>query len=230
MSSSKSFTIQTDKLPRFDSCHYKHWVDEIMPTISMMDLQTVVLGELLPLAPSTLAEPDFPVPIGSATELTAIQLSKYSAQLAQWNSARDWNTKKQSTFDSKNVQAIGLLNTALSTGLWEQVKMKDATTSRTTAKIWDWLKTTFATVQFVEVLDNFEFMKTFKLDLSNPIPQIAKYCFHYSRLPMKGTTPTTTTAGAPAPATAPTPESIVSQSMAALILISSLPLNADPTQ
>jgi len=108
--------------------------------------------------------------------------------------------------------------------------MKNTTESRTATEIWDWLRTTFATLQFIEVLDDFEVLKTFKLDLSDPTPQIAKYCSHYSCLPMKRTplVPTPATgAAAPPP---PTSESIVSQSMAALILISSLPLNADPAQ
>jgi len=90
--------------------------------------------------------------------------------------------------------------------------MKNTTEARNAAEVWDWLKTTFATLQFIEVLNDFEFLKTFKLDLSNPIPQITKYRFHFSCLPMKRTpAPTTTTqpAGAPAPTTS-TPESIVS--------------------
>ena len=223
-------TITTKDLPRFDGRHYKKWVDEIMPTISLMDLLKIIDGTLVEPAAMSLSAPIFPVPTGNATEPTGAQLAYYQAKLAQYNSERDWHGKQQSNFDSKNIQAIGLFNTCLSTGIWGQVKMKDTTTPRTAFEIWDELKKSYAVQQFVEVLDDFDKMKEFLLDLSDPVPQLAKFRFYYSRLPMKKAPVPSTTTTSTAATAAPKSESIVSESMASLLLLSSLPLNTDPAQ
>jgi len=71
----------------------------------------------------------------------------------------------------------------------------------------------------VEVLDDFKRLITFKIDLSDPNPQLATFRFHYTRIPAAPAVP---------PSTTTTP--FVSQSMAALILLSALPLSSDPLQ
>jgi len=126
-----------------------------MPTFLLMDLLSVIDGTLVPPAPTTLTQPVFPVAVAPTAVPTADQLAFYNALLTQWNSDRDWNARQQKEFDTKNRQALGLFNTTLSAGIWEQAKMKSTTDSRTAAEIWDWLRITFATLQFVEVLGDF---------------------------------------------------------------------------
>jgi hypothetical protein len=95
----------------------------------------------------------------------------------------------------------------------------------TSAQAWAWLCTTYATQQFVEVLEDFKILTSFKINLSDTNPQLAKFCFHYTRIPIASAVPASTTVPVAIP---PTP--FVSESMAALILLSALPLSSDPTQ
>jgi hypothetical protein len=93
------------------------------------------------------------------------------------------------------------------------------------AAAWSWLCTNYATQQFVEVLEDLKILTSFKIDLSDPNPQLAKYCFHYTHIPIIPEVPVSTTNTVIVPATP-----FISQSMASLILLSTLPLSSDPSQ
>jgi len=213
----QTMSLSIDSLPKFDGRHYKKWADNMDSVLMMMDIKAVVTGTLR--APITgLSEPAIPTGTpattagGQPTPPTSGEWSQYNALLAQF----ERQNKAQKEFDEKNLRAMGVLSKTLITGIWEQVRLM------TTAKAWTWLETSYSRQQFVEILEDFKVLINFKIDLSDPNPQIAKFRFHYSRLPQ---TPADATANPP---TVTTP--IVSQSMACLILLSALPLAIDPTQ
>jgi len=223
MSSSKSFTISTDKLPRFNGTHYKKWVDDFMPHAMMLDIVKVLQGHLVAPAPFTATKPVLPTPAADGTPPSTDKLIYFNTCLADWVADHDWTTKQQKEHDEKNTHAMGTLNHCLSFGIYEQIKSKNA------ADTWKWIHTTYATLQFIEIIEDFKFLMTFCLDLSDPTPQINKFRFHHSHLPTK-TIISSVPTGSTGPAPDPVVTSQVSSSMAALILITALPLNVDPTQ
>ena len=76
----------------------------------------------------------------------------------------------------------------------------------TSKEAWDWLKTKYAKQSHLELMEHFRFMKDQKIDLSDPNPQLAAYMHHWQAIPKK----------------------MISASMAALILLSNLPLTTNP--
>ena len=196
MSSSKSFTISTDKLPRFNGTHYKKWVDDFMPHAMMLDIVKVLKGHLVAPAPFTATKPVLPAPAADGSAPSTDVLTYFNTRLADWVADRDWTAKQQKEYDEKNTRAMGTLNHCLSFGIYEQIKDKHA------ADAWTWLRTSYAALQFVEVLEDFKFLNTFRLDLSDPTQQLNSFRFHYSRLPTKTITPnvpTGSTGQQPAP-------------------------------
>jgi hypothetical protein len=79
-------------------------------------------------------------------------------------------------YDDQNIKTLGVLHICLSTGIWDQVKKKSA------AKTWAWLCAQYSVQQFVKILEDFKSLINFKLDLSDPDPQIADFQSYYSRL------------------------------------------------
>ena len=89
----------------------------------------------------------------------------YNAQLGQF----ERYTKALEKYNKRHGEALGVLNQSLDSGIWEQVK------EMTPAQAWTWLRTTYATQQFVEVFEDFKILTSFKIDLSDPNIQIAKF-------------------------------------------------------
>jgi len=208
--------LSVSDLPKFNGHHYKQWVDKMAPVMMLLDIKAVLEGTLIPPSAITVTEPQIPVVVGS-TVPTLTDWVQYNALLLQYNSQYNWHRKAQKDYNKKNLKALGVLNICLSTGIWNQVK------DMTAANAWTWLHTSYARIQFIKVLEDFRILTTFKLDLSDPNPQIARFYLHYTRLPEQ--TPTI-----PVGQPAATPVPIVSQSMACLILLSSLPCAMDPAQ
>jgi len=121
------------------------------------------------------------------------QIACYATQLSEWKHAN-------STYKDANSTAYGIFSSSLDIGIWDQVKNKLA------KEIWDCLKTKYGKEAFVEVLDDFRYLRDLKIDLSDPNPQLANFMHHYQCLPMEGTPKIC----------------IVSESMACLILLSNL--------
>jgi hypothetical protein len=203
----------------FNGCHYKKWVDQMIPLLGIVDLKDILEGTLI--APATaILEPTIPTrtpATGTAAAVapTSQDWSLYNAQLGQF----DRYSKALEKYSKQHGEALGVLNQSLDNGIWEQVK------DMTPAQAWAWLCTTYATQQFVEVLEDFKILTSFKIDLSNPNPQLAKFRFHYTQIPISPAVPASTTVPVAIPATP-----FISPSMAALILLSALPLSSDPTQ
>ena len=160
--------------------------------------------------------PDLPTLTGDASA-TATEWSCYGVLIGQYNLQMDKYSKAKKEFDDQDLKAKGVLNMCLTPGIWDQIKKKSA------AEAWTWLRAQYSICQFVETLEDFKFLITFKLNLSDPNPQLAKFQSHYSCLPEEKPE---ATEGQPHPASVP----VVSQSMACLILTSALSLTANPTQ
>ena len=216
MSSSKVLSFSASDLPKFDGRNYKVWLEKVTPYLMMANLIGVLDGTFV--APSPIAEtkPDLPTSTGDAPA-TATEWSRYGVLIGQYNLQMDKYSKAKKEFDDQDLKAKGVLNMCLTPGIWDQIKKKSA------AEAWTWLRAQYSICQFVETLEDFKFLITFKLDLSDPNPQLAEFQSHYSRLPEEKPE---ATEGQLAPASVP----VVSQSMACLILISALPLAANPTQ
>ena len=205
-------SLSIGELPCFDGQQYKQWVDKF--TLIMMMLNYLpVLDRTLTAPVTTHTEPTIPVGATATAAPTTAQWAQYNAELGQF----ERQNKLQDKFDDMNGKAKGALNQSLSPGIWEQVKAMTAATA------WTWLRTTFARQQFVEILEDYKILTAFKVDLSDPNPQIAKFRHHYTRI--SHYTPAATTA-----IPNPPPVSQISESIAALTLLSALPLSPDPSQ
>jgi hypothetical protein len=212
-------SLDVKSYPRFNGRHYKKWVDQMIPLLGIIDLRDILEGTLI--APAVvIAEPPMPA-MTPATGTTAaalpsaVELSFYQVQLGQY---KRYNRALEK-YQRRRGEALGVLNQSLDIGIWEQVKEMEP------AATWAWLHTSYATQQFVEVLKDFKILTSFKIDLSDPNPQLAKFRLHYTRIPITPEVPVSATNPVAIPAI---PH--ISQSMAALILLSALPLSSDPTQ
>src|SRR6266542_2771786 len=105
MSSSKSFTLSTDKLPRFNGTHYKKWVDNFMSHAMMLDIIKVLEGKLVAPAPFTAIKPILPTPAVDSTAPSTDMLTYFNTLLADWVADCDWTTKQQKDYDEKNTRA-----------------------------------------------------------------------------------------------------------------------------
>ena len=206
MSTSKSMSLDVKSYPRFNGRHYKKWVDQMIPLLGIVDLRDILEGKLV--APAVvIAEPTIPVGSAAAGSTAAAgpssqDWSLYNAQLGQF----DRYTKALEKYQRRHGEALGVLNQSLDNGIWEQVK------DMSPAAAWEWLRTTYATQQFVEVLEDFKILTSYKIDLSDPNPQLAKFRFHYTRIPLTPEVPVSSTNPMAIPATP-----FISQSMAALV-------------
>jgi len=190
----------------------------MIPLLGIVDLKDILEGTLL--APAVVVqEPTIPTgtpAVGTALAVapTSQDWSLYNVQLGQF----DRYTRANEKYLKRYGEALGVLNQSLNYGIWEQVK------DMTPATAWAWLRTTYTTQQFVEVLEDFKILTSFKIDLSDPNIQIAKFRFHYTRIPHSPAVPVSLTNLIAIPSTP-----FISQSMATLILLSALPLSTDPT-
>jgi hypothetical protein len=213
MSSNKGFTFSAQELPKFDGRNYKVWVEKVTPYLMVGSIMNILDGTFAAPSPPTLSMPDAPTST-EETPATATAWARYGVLIGQYNLQMDKYSKAKKEYDDQNMKAQGVLHVCLSTGIWDQVKKKSA------AETWAWLHAQYSVRQFVEVLEDFKSLINFKLDLSDPNPQLADFQSYYSRLPEeKPAVPE----GQPDPAPVP----IISQSMACLILISALPLSSD---
>ena len=187
----------------------------MVPLLNIVDLMPILEGTLV--AP-TVTIPEPPIPTGTpatgttpAMPPTSDDWSMYNAQLKRFERFE----KATEKYLKRRGEAHGVLNQSLDLGIWEQVKSMDPATA------WTWLRTTFSTQQFVEILEDFKILTAFKFDLSDPAIQLPRFRFHYTRIPV-----IPAVAGPPAIPAIP----YVSDSMAALILLSALPQSSDPAQ
>ena len=196
MSSTRS-NINITNLPRFNGRNYQQWSDKMTGIFLIARVMGIIDGSI---TQQTLAEPtEPPMPTGTTTaaDWTAYgaKINRYATLLAEWRHVKN-------KYSENNETTHGIFSSSLDIGIWEQVKEKSA------KEIWDWLKTKYGKEAFVEVLDDFRYLRDLKIDLSDPNPQLANFMHHYQRLPMEGTPK----------------KRIVSESMACLILLSNLPL------
>jgi hypothetical protein len=218
MSSSQKISISPSELPKFDGTRYRVWVDKISPLFSIMGVLDLLTRRIV-APPTAFTRPVIPVGLSTTTAgvttvaaPTSDQWSLYNAQLEQFKD----QDRQQKDFDDRAQRALGYLNICLSFGIWERIKGMSAPDA------WDHLRTTYAARQFVEIMEDFGLLTSFRLDLSDPVPQVEQFMLYYSRLPTE--TPAATTA-----ALAPLPIPIVSISIACMLLIKALPISKDPT-
>src|SRR6266436_3694405 len=98
MSSSKSFTLSTNKLPHFNGIHYKKWVDDFMPHAMMLDIVKVLEGTLVAPVPFTATKPVLPTPAADGTAPSTDMLTYFTTLLANWVADCDWTTKQQKEY------------------------------------------------------------------------------------------------------------------------------------
>jgi hypothetical protein len=210
-------SLNVETYPLFTGSHYKKWYDSIVPLLGIVDLLDILNGTLT--APTAVVEPVLPAMVpgangGPATYPDAQAMGFYSAQVKQFERYEKMNEK----YLKRRGEAKGVLSRALTPAIADQVKNMEP------ADAWTWLRTTYAAEQFVEILEDFKILTNFRIDLSDPKPQLAKFLFHYSRIPFTAEIQ----AGPNQDHIPATP--YVSQSMATLILLLALPLSSDPAQ
>ncbi|KAF9524687.1 hypothetical protein CPB83DRAFT_897730 [Crepidotus variabilis] len=97
--------------------------------------------------------------------------------------------------------AKAMFQQSLSLAIWESVKDKP-----TPFAMWDYIKKTFGKKPYIKVIDDFTRLKNFRFDLSEPEAQIAEFTRLYEKIPSyEG-------------------EKLLSEALACMILISTLPL------
>ena len=142
----------------------------------MANLIGILDGTFVAPSPITETKLDLPTSTGDAPA-TATEWSRYGVLIGQYNLQMDKYSKAKKEFDDQDLKAKGVLNMCLTPSIWDQIKKKSA------AEAWTWLRTQYSVRQFVETLEDFKFLITFKLDLSDPNPQLTEFQSHYSRLP-----------------------------------------------
>ncbi|PPQ93403.1 hypothetical protein CVT25_004695 [Psilocybe cyanescens] len=211
MSTTKqTISLDTSKLPRFSGIRFREWKDKMQSAFLVFNVGDVLEGKLV--AP-TGAAPTAPPSLTPAAD--ALSITRYQAMYQVYQHEADAYAKTQKDYTEANNKARGLLSLTLAVNIYEQVQNKTA------REAWVWLETNFATEQFVETLETFKKLRDFKMDLSEPNPQIAFFRSQFTRLPLEpapGATP-----GSPATIR------IISESLACLILLAALPLTNDPT-
>jgi len=212
MSSNKT-TININDVPHFNGKQYKEWATKMESTFLITYTKGVIDGTVTAPTDAEPVEPTSP-----ANNADALHWSRYTAQLQAWQiKIASWKQAKKA-YNEDNAKAKGLFSVALDIGIWEQCKDKTA------KEIWDWIKEKYSQETFVEILEDFRYIRDLKFDLSDPNPQIANFMHHYQRLPMERMTLQTPATGGQPPATAGANVRVVHQSMACLILLSNLPL------
>ena len=76
MSSSKVLSFSASKLPKFDGCNYKAWIEKVTPYLMMTNLIGVLDGTLAAPSSVTDPKPDIPTSTGE-TPATATEWSHY---------------------------------------------------------------------------------------------------------------------------------------------------------
>ena len=186
----------------------------MFPDALFLDIKGVLKGTEKMPEPFTLEKPEVPEQVGDNAP-GQLAWAHYQALTQTYGmNLKEYNASKKEFLD-KQQKAMGILNMTLIIGIWEQVQYKTA------ADAWTWLHTQYATCQFIKVLEDFKFLTSFKLDLSDPNPQLADFIAYYLHLPTE-----TPTVGEGQSAKDPIPA--ISKPMACLMLLSSLPLTKNP--
>ena len=199
MSSSKVLSFSASDLSKFDGQNYKVWLEKVTSYLMMANFIGVLDDTFVTPSSITETKLDFPTSTGDAPS-TVTKWSRYGILIGQYNLQMDKYSKAKKEFDDQDFKAKRVLNMCFTSGIWDQLKKKSA------MEAWTWLHAQYSICQFVKTLEDFKFLITFKLDLSDPNPQL---------------TDLDATKGQPDPALVP----VISQSMACLILISALPFH-----
>jgi hypothetical protein len=209
MSSNKT-SISVNDIPRFHGKNYQQWASKMEGIFLITSTKPIIDGTNALTAAVEPTEPPMP-----ANTTPAAEWPVYTAKLTAWQIKHAAWKKARSEFNDLDGKTKGLFAVALDVGIWDQCKTKSA------KEIWDWLKTKYGKEAFVKVLEDFRYIRDLKIDLSDPNTQLADFMHHYQRLPMQDVYgPATDTQ----PAQVIGQTRIVHESMAALILLSNLPL------
>ena len=204
----KSTTLSVSDIPCFNGRNFTAWEEKMLGVFMMAKVERVVKGETLkprdnehPVAPT---EPVEITPTTAAADISWLQAqwTQYNVRINNYTHLITEYNRKVSNWNDANSQAMGIFNRALDIGIWDQVKDKTAKTT------WDWLKDKYAKHSHLEIMEHFRFIKDQKIDLSDPNPQLASFMHHYQAIPAR----------------------MISGPMAALILLSNLPLTTNPGQ
>jgi hypothetical protein len=204
----KSTSLNVSDIPRFNGSNFQGWSEKMIGIFMMAKVYSVVNGaSTLPAVNSRPTAPAEPTTIDNTTAGTDLNRlnamwTQYQVRMTNYNHLLAEYNQKVSTWNDANSQAMGIFSRALQIGIWDQVKEKNSN------ETWDWLKDKYAKHSFMEILEHFRYIKDQKIDLSDPNPQLATFMHHYQALPSR----------------------IISAPMAAVILLSNLPLTTNPGQ
>ena len=212
----KSTTLNVSDIPRFNGSNFQGWSEKMIGIMMMAKVYSVVSGETVKPAEDTRpVAPTEPADISTAADAAGVarlnaMWTQYQVRMANYNHLLTEFNRKVSSWNDANSQAMGIFSRALQNGIWDQIKTFNSKQS------WDWLKEKYAKKSHLETMEHFRFMKDQRIDLSDPNPQLAAFMHHYQALPVDNT--------------GDTPVPMISSAMAALILLSNLPLTANPGQ
>ena len=112
-------------------------------------------------------------PNALAGDATATQWTAFGVVYQRYLSKLDAYKKALSHWNDLNLTTLGILNMSLDIGIWDQIK------TLTAFDAWAWLKDKYGKEAFVEVLEDFRYIRDLKFDLSDPNPQLANFIHHY---------------------------------------------------
>ncbi|KIJ93333.1 hypothetical protein K443DRAFT_12947, partial [Laccaria amethystina LaAM-08-1] len=204
----KSTSLNVSDIPRFNGSNFQGWSEKMIGVFMMAKVYSVVNGDsTLPAVNSRPTAPAEPTTIDDTTAGTDLNRlnamwTQYQVRMTNYNHLLAEYNRKVSNWKDANSQAMGIFSRALQIGIWDQVKEKNS------KETWDWLKDKYVKHSFMEILEHFRYIKDQKIDLSDPNPQLATFMHHYQALPPR----------------------MISVLMAAVILLSNLPLTTNPGQ
>ena len=201
-SSNKSTSINVSDIPCFSGCNFQAWKDEMVSVLMISKVYDIIKGDTTKPYETTCPKmAGTPAPItDQMSSMDAEKLAhfwtQFIVQMNYYNTQLAGYNHRLSAWKDGNSQAMGIFNQALEIGIWDQVKEK------TTAETWKWLNNHYTKSSIMELLEQFRYIKDYRFDLSDPSPQLTQWMHHYRSIP----------------------ECMISSSLAAIILISTLPM------
>jgi len=158
MASTKT-SVNISDIPCFNGHGYPQWADKMTGIFLLTNTKGVVEGTIVTNTGTQDPEPAMPTGAASGAEWTA-----YNARFNTWNTKNQVWIKKNTDYATDNAKAKGIFAMALDIGIWEQVKEKTA------KEIFDWLKDKYGKEAFIEVLEDFRYIRDLKINISDPNP------------------------------------------------------------
>jgi len=161
-------SINVSDLPKFHGRNYQQRSDKMMGFFMVTKTTPIIDGSLTKPTGTEPTEPSAP-PANSDANVWTIWTAKFTC----YQTKLDAHKKALSHWNDMNMTTMGIFNMCLDIRIWDQIKDKTA------LETWVWLKEKYGKEAFVEVLEDFRYIRNLRFDLSDPNPQLANFIHHY---------------------------------------------------